>query len=179
MPLSGRDSRESAMLLHMIGDLERISDHAVNVLESAEELRDKELQFSEPARKELQSLFGAVRETVDWAMRAFVNNDLEAAHMVEPLESIVDVLKSQLRIHHVERMQKGLCSIETGFIWSDLLTNLERVSDHCANIAGCVMEMSHKEMNLHSYAKEARMEGGDFTRLYKGYAEKYLQVLED
>ena len=176
-PLSGRDSRESAMLLHMIGDLERISDHAVNVLESAEELRDKELKFSEPARKELDALFGAVAETLDWTMRAFYNNDLEAARMVEPLEAIVDVLKRELRLHHVERMQKGLCSIETGFIWSDLLTNLERVTDHCANIAGSVTEMSHKELNLHSYAALVRQDSADFAKVYETYADKYLQVL--
>jgi len=175
--LGGPDSREAAMLLHMIGDLERISDHAVNVLESAEELRDKELRFSEPAQKELRALFGAVSEIMDWSMRAFNDNDLEAARMVEPLESIVDVLKSQLRLNHVARMQKGLCSIETGFIWSDLLTNLERVSDHCANIAGSVMEISHKELNLHSYAKEARRSSTDFTSLYDDYADKYLGVL--
>ena len=110
-------------------------------------------------------------------MRAFNDNDLEAARMVEPLESIVDVLKSQLRLRHVERMQKGQCTIETGFIWSDLLTNLERVTDHCANIAATVTEMSHKEMNLHSYAKAARREDTGFAKLYNTYSDKYLGVL--
>lgn len=140
-PLSDSDSHESAKLLHMIGDFERISDHAVNILESAEELREKGIEFTEQAKAELKNIIAAVDESVSLAVKSFTEDDLTAASAVEPLDQIVDVLKSRLRSNHIQRMQKGECSIEAGFIWSDLLNNLERVSDHCSNIAGCVIEM--------------------------------------
>ncbi|MBQ2698909.1 MAG: Na/Pi cotransporter family protein [Firmicutes bacterium] len=177
--LSDDDSNESAKLLHMIGDLERISDHAVNVLEAAEEKQAKQLEFSPQAQKELQAMFGAVLEAVDLSAAAYKNNDLHAAAMVEPLEQIVDVLKAQLRSQHILRLQKGECSIEAGFIWSDLLTDLERVSDHCSNIAGCVIELSHRNLNLHDYLRSVRLESSEYAEVYDQYAVKYLQDIEN
>ena len=172
--LSTADSHESTKLLHMIGDLERISDHAVNILESAEEMQQKGLSFSPEARRELISILCAVYETVDLSLISFERSDLRIAARVEPLEQIVDELKQQLRSSHIMRLQKGDCTIEAGFIWSDLLTDLERVSDHCSNIAACVIEMSHDEMNLHTYLSSIRHDSPEFAALYKEYREKYL-----
>ena len=174
MPLSEQDTVEVSELLHMIGDLERISDHAVNILESAEEMNQKGLTFSSEARRELTSILCAVYETVDLALISFERSDLRIATRVEPLEQIVDELKQQLRSSHIMRLQKGNCTIEAGFIWSDLLTDLERVSDHCSNIAACVIEMSHDEMNLHTYLNSIRHDSPEFAGLYKHYREKYL-----
>ena len=175
--MSPEDSREAAKLLHLIGELERISDHAVNILESAEELREKGLVFSEDARRELGYMFAAVEETVDMAMAAFENDDLNLAARVEPLEEVVDVLKGQLRSSHILRMQRGECSIEAGFVWSDLLTDLERVSDHCSNIAGCVIEMSNEGLSLHGYLSTVRHESAEYAVVYSEYADKYLKGL--
>ena len=172
--LSDEDSHESTKLLHMIGDLERISDHAVNILEAAEELQTKGLSFTAEARSELTAILCAVYETVDLALLAFERNDLRIAARVEPLEQIVDELKERLRSSHIMRLQKGDCTIEAGFIWSDLLTDLERVSDHCSNIAACVIEMSHDEMNLHTYLTSIRHDSPEFAELYKEYRRKYL-----
>jgi len=172
--LSSADSTESAKLLHIIGDLERISDHAVNILESAEELRDKDITFSEPAQNELRSMLSAVNEIVTLAMAAYSENDLVAATKVEPLEQIVDQLKTALRTNHIRRMQKGDCSIEAGFIWSDILTNLERVSDHCSNIAGCVVEMSKDKLDIHDYIRTLKKGNQEFGEIYESYAKQYL-----
>ena len=171
--LSDKDRHESSKLLHMIGDLERISDHSVNVLESAEELAEKKLNFSEEAQKELGIITSAVNEIIDLAYEAYTKNDLETAYKVEPLEQVIDDLRAKLRSNHIGRMQAGNCSIEVGFIWSDLLTNLERVSDHCSNIAGCVIEMSHDSLALHEYLKEVKAERPDYKRMYREYSEKY------
>ncbi len=172
--LSPDDSHEATKLLHMIGELERISDHAVNILESAEELREKNVSFSETARQELTAMLAAVTECVDMALAVFRQNDLAVAARVEPLEEVVDVLKGQLRSSHILRMQRGECTIEAGFIWSDLLTDLERVSDHCSNIAGCTLEMAHAGMNVHGYLDTVRHESPEYALAYKEYAAKYL-----
>jgi phosphate:Na+ symporter len=172
-PLTDKDRHEASKLLHMIGDLERISDHSVNVLESAEELAEKKLSFSAEAQRELGVITSAVKEILDLAYDAYNKNDIELAYKVEPLEQVIDDLKDKLRSNHIVRMQAGNCSIEVGFIWSDLLTNLERVSDHCSNIAGCVIEMSHDSLALHEYLKEVKTERPDYKRMYKEYSEKY------
>ncbi|HAZ19502.1 MAG TPA: Na/Pi cotransporter, partial [Clostridiales bacterium] len=140
--MSDADSIESAKLLRLIGDLERISDHAVNVVESAEEIRNKNILFSADAQNELSRITDAVQEILDLAISSFVRNDVQSAALVFPLEEVVDALKEQLRSNHILRLQKGECSIEAGFVWSDLLTNLERVADHCSNIANCVVQTS-------------------------------------
>ena len=172
--LSAEDNNESAKLLHMIGELERISDHAVNILEAAEEMKEKGVVFSGEARAELDFMLRAVNETVDLALISFEQNDLVTAARVEPLEQIVDVLKAHLRSTHIVRLQKGDCTIEAGFIWSDLLTDLERVSDHCSNIAGCVLEMARDEMNLHGYLQSIRHDSPEYAAYYKEYSDKYL-----
>ncbi len=171
--LSDADTRESAMLLHMIGDLERISDHSVNILESAEELRDKNMSFSAEAQRELGIIMSAVKEILSLSLEAYKTGDILVAERVEPLEQVIDDLKDALRSHHIERMQSGNCSIEVGFVWSDLLTNLERVSDHCSNIAGCIIETAHHSMSLHEYLSEVKADRKDYAHMYKEYSEKY------
>lgn len=174
--MSDSDSAESAKLLHMIGDFERISDHAVNILESAEEIRQKEIEFTPEAKRELSILTSAVDEIIDLAMSAFLHNDMKAASFVEPLEQVIDTLKDQLRSRHVLRLQRGDCSLDAGFIWSDLLTNLERVADHCSNIAGCVIEMSHSSLDLHGYLDTVKSSSPEYLRKYDAYAKKYALV---
>ena len=132
--ISDADSKESAKLLKLIGDFERISDHGVNLVESAEELKAKDLTLTGKAQKELQIICMAVGEILDLSLKAFVDNDMQAAHEVEPLEQVIDDLKEQLRTKHILRLQQGECSMEAGFVWADLLTNLERTSDHCSKI---------------------------------------------
>ena len=171
--MSDADSAESAKLLHMISDFERISDHAINIVESARELHEKGMGFSEGAAREMDVICRAVLECLDMSLRCFLTNDQELARQVEPLEDVVDLLKDQLRARHVLRLQKGECSIEAGFVWNDLLTSLERVSDHCSNIASCVIEMSHASMDLHGYLHGIREEDPKYTERYEAYAKKY------
>ncbi len=172
-PLNAKDSNESAMLLHIIGDFERISDHAVGILVAVEELRSKNISLSDSALHELSVMRSAVKEIMEKTVSVFVNEDLELALEIEPLEEIIDDLKESLRSNHIVRMQKGGCSIEAGFVWSDLLNNLERVSDHCSNIAGCIIEMKHQSMDVHNYLKKFRADGGKFSELYESYGNKY------
>lgn len=174
--LSAADSRMTAKLLHLIGDFERISDHAVNLVESAEEITHKGLRFSVPAQQELAVLTAAVGEIMDLSLEAFLQDDLTLAAQVEPLEQVVDTLKEQLRTRHILRLQRGECTIELGFVWSDLLTSLERVADHCSNIAGCVIEMAHDSLGVHEYLDGVKAGGPSFQRAYKAYAEKYALV---
>jgi phosphate:Na+ symporter len=140
--ISEADSEEAVKLLKLIGDFERISDHAVNLLESSIEMKEKGILFTDTAATELKVISSAVEEVLDLALKAFLENDMEAASRVEPLEYVIDQLKEQLRTHHILRLQQGECTMEAGFVWSDLLTSLERVSNHCTNIARCVMEYS-------------------------------------
>lgn len=172
-PLSQADSEEAAKLLKVIGDFERIADHAVNLLDSAEELRGKQLAFSEAARRELSVLTAAVREVLQLALTAFTQNDLEAAFRVEPLKEVIDGLKEQLRTRHILRLQKGECQVETGFVWSDLLTSLERAADHSSNIAGCVIDADQHRLDLHQTLRAVRQESEDFRQAYRAYVEKY------
>lgn len=168
------DSHEVTKLLHIIGEFERISDHAVNIVESAEELKDKSISFSQTATDELLALAGAVDEIVLITKDALVQNDMAMAATVEPLEQVVDHLKNQIRLRHTLRLQKSECTIEHGFVLSDILTNLERVSDHCSNIAGCLIEMSrHEALGVHEYLQTVKAGGEEFNRLYEEYLEKY------
>ena len=171
--MGAAESEEATELLKTIGDFERISDHAVNVLESAEELRTKGLTFSAEARGELEVLSGAVRETLTLALRAFREKDETAARQVEPLEQVVDGLKEQMRTRHILRMQQGTCSIEAGFVWCDLLTDLERTSDHCSNIAGCVIDAAQHELNLHETLHNVRSSDEEYQRRLSAYAAAY------
>ena len=167
------ESEEATELLKTIGDLERISDHAVNVLESAEELQAKGLSFSGSARAELITLSDAIREILSLAETAFLHQDVEAAMKVEPLEQVIDALKEEMRTRHILRMQQGQCSIEAGFVWSDLLTDLERTSDHCSNIAGCVIDAAQHNLNLHETLHAIRRSDESFQRRFRSYLEAY------
>ncbi len=156
LELTDDDSAVTTKLLHIINDFERISDHSVNILQSAEEIRDKKLSFSGEAKSELSVMMDAVNEIVDLAYDSFVNENLDSAIQVEPLEEVVDLLRESIKKQHIARLQKGECTIELGFVLTDLLTNLERVSDHCSNIAGCMLEMAHKDMAIHKYLRSVK-----------------------
>ena len=172
--LSERDSIDATKLLHIIGDLERISDHSVNIVESAEEIKDKNIAFSVYATAELKTLRGAIDEILDVTLDSYVNADYNKASLVEPLEQVVDYLRDQIKLRHTIRLQKSLCSIELGFILSDILTNLERVSDHCSNVAGCMIEMSrHETLDIHNYLHGVREEGEEYKARYAEYMDKY------
>ncbi len=169
-----KDSIELTKLLHMIGDFERISDHSVNMVESAEELKDKNIKFSTHATEELAVLKSAVSEIVTLTGDSFAENNCEKAFSVEPLEQVVDGLRDQIKLRHTVRLQKNMCSIEHGFVLSDILTNLERVSDHCSNIASCLIEMSrHEALDLHNYLNGVKTDNAEFDSMYKSYHEKY------
>lgn len=169
-----RDSHELTKLLHLIGDFERISDHAVNLAESAEEMNEGEISFSTGAVAELSVLRSAVCEISCITEDAFASADIHKAAMVEPLEQVVDSLKDDIRRRHIIRLQKSECTMEHGFVLSDILTNLERASDHCSNIAGCLIEMSqHDSLGLHEYLRSVKNGGEEFDRLYREYKEKY------
>jgi phosphate:Na+ symporter len=171
--MGAAESEEATELLKTIGDFERISDHAVNVLESAEELRTKGLTFSKTAQRELDVLSKAVRDILTLALRAFREKDMDAAGQVEPLEQVIDDLKEQMRTRHILRLQQGQCSIETGFVWCDLLTDLERTSDHCSNIAGCVIDAAQHDLNLHETLRSVRHSDGTYRQRLDACAEVY------
>ena len=172
--LSEADGHEAAELLHIIGDFERISDHAVNIAESAQEMSDKKLVFSEQANKELAVMIRAVDEIMSSALRSFCDVDMNAAFHVEPLEEVLDLIHARLKKRHVARLQRGECTIELGFVLADLLTNLERVSDHCSNIAGCMIEIKHDALDVHEYMEKLKTEGNPrYTACYEAYKEKY------
>ena len=175
-PLSDTASEEVTELLKLIGDFERIGDHAVNIIESAEEMHDKQLEFSRSAKYELSVMSAAVGEVMDLAVKAFAENDAQAASCVEPLEQVVDDLKDELRTRHILRMKKGECSIEAGFVWSDLLTNLERASDHCSNVALCVLDLKKHTLSAHETQHE-RKDVPEFADHYRRYSEKYALPL--
>ncbi len=172
-PISENDSAEVVKLLKIIGDFERIADHAVNLLEFTEEMSDKGLTVTSSALAELEIISSAIDEILDLSLKAFLTNDLAIAAMVEPLEQVIDQLKEQMRTRHILRMQQNICSVDAGFIWSDLLTNLERTSDHCSNIAVCIMDMAHNQMNLHQSLRSFRNDSEEFKQHFQLYASKY------
>lgn len=171
--LGQKESEEATALLKVIGDFERISDHAVNILESAEELRDKNLTLTEDALKEYDVITAAVSEVLDLTLCAFQNSDPAVAITVEPLEQVVDTLKEQLRTNHILRMQDGKCTAQVGFVWADILTNLERVSDHCSNIAGCVIDTSEHNLNVHESLRKIRRGNEKYDELFRQFSKKY------
>lgn len=167
------ETEEATELLKSIGDFERISDHAVNVLRSAEELRDKKLTLSDNACRELETFSRAINDILDLSLRAFEKNDIALASEIEPLEQVIDKLKEQMRTRHILRMQQGNCSIEVGFVWSDMLTDLERTSDHCSNVAGCIIDTAQHNLNLHETLNLTKTKDADFKEKYERYAEIY------
>ena len=176
--LSEEESVKATEYMKLIGDYERIADHAVNVLESAEELKQKKLSFSKQATKEYGIICAAVTEILEMSYQAFSKTDYDAARKTEPLEQVIDALKEELRTRHILRLQKGDCSVAAGFVWSDLLTNLERVSDHCSNISGCVLDTVERNMNIHENQRAFRDSDEDYIRLFADFEKKY-SVLPD
>ncbi len=171
--ISEADSAEAAKLLKIISDFERISNLAVNLLESAEELKIKDLHLSKTAEKEMNLFIEAINEILKLSQTAFLNNDLEAAERVEPLMQAIDTLKEELRTRHIQRLQRGECSIEAGFVWTDILTNLERISRHCSSIARNVIDISLEDINLHEYLRNMRSTNESFKENYLSYLNKY------
>ena len=169
-----QDSKQITKLLHIIGDWERISDHAVNIVESAEEIADKKLEFSDEAKHEISVLSNAVLEILSLTEQSFIENDVEKARLVEPLEQVIDDLKGQIKRNHIRRLQTNECTIEHGFVLADILNNFERVSDHCSNIAECVIEISEREIiDGHKYMREMKHDNSKFDKKYKEYKGKY------
>ena len=168
-----QDSEQMTKLLHIIGDYERISDHAVNIVESCEELKDKKIAFSAEAERELNVLRAAVGEILNLSYDAFANNDLAKAAEIEALEQVVDDLRDKIKLNHIKRLQKSECTIEHGFVLSDILTNFERVADHCSNIGGCVIEIAQYDaLDMHKYNATSHKRE-EFEEKYSMYSAKY------
>ncbi len=172
--LSMKDSHEISLLLHTIGDFERISDHAVNLIEVAEEIHTKKVSFSEQAESEISKMCDALRDILSLTVTAFAEGDLSAAKNVEPLEQVVDELKLIMKNGHIKRLQADRCTIESGFIFSDLITNCERVADHCSNIAICMLRINDDSLNTHEYLAGIKdHKDTSFDSAYREYAKKY------
>lgn len=173
--LSETDSKIVSMMLHTIGDLERISDHAVNIVEAAEEMHKKKIMFSDQAVKELKVMIKAVNEILDMSIRSFITADVSLAKCVEPLEDVIDQLRNELKSRHIERLRSGKCTIELGFILQDLLTNFERVSDHCSNIAVYLIQINDNSMDTHEYMNELKkLDRSEFMDEFNDYSKKYI-----
>ena len=172
--LSEAQSEEVSKFLHTISDFERISDHAVNISEAAHEIHDKDLVFSPEARHELEVMESAVREVLSLAISAFVDNDVQRAARVEPLEEIIDGLCDEMKSHHVDRLQSGACTLGQGFVFNDLLTNYERVADHCSNIAVAIIELESDSFDTHEYLSSVRaLKSHSFDKYYEEYKQQY------
>ncbi|NLL90948.1 MAG: Na/Pi cotransporter family protein [Ruminococcaceae bacterium] len=174
--LSDADSREVSKLLHTINDIERISDHALNLSKSAQDMSDKRISFSEYAKDEISIMSSAVTEVLITSVNCFINDDIKAAASVEPLEQVIDKLKDSIKKRHIKRLQDGSCTIELGFVLSDVLNDLERTSDHCSNIAANIIEMnSFGTLDTHQFLRDVRSgEMGDsYLEMYEGYRRKY------
>ncbi len=168
------ESRMVNRLLHTLSDLERISDHAVNLSEAAEEIHEKKIVFSRDAMEELTLLSDAVGEIADLALSALEKDDLASAEQVEPLEQVINALRSEIKARHILRLQRGSCSIEQGFVLNDILTDMERVADHCSNLAAYLLDSARTgQVDLHRYLKEYRHSGSVFEERKQAYAQKY------
>ena len=171
--LGDEESVKATEYLKLIGDYERIADHAVNILESAEEIASKNVAFSEDAVAEYRTICAAVTEILNLSFSAFSEEDIEAARKTEPLEEVIDTLKEDLRTRHFLRLQRGECSVAAGFVWSDLLSNLERVSDHCSNISGCVLDSAGNTMNIHENQRALKNADEEYKQEYNFFQHKY------
>mgnify|MGYP003292081945 CR=1 FL=1 len=172
--LSEEDSKKVSKMLHSIGDFERLGDHAVNILKTAKELHDKQLSFSEAAEKELAILVSALKDILVQTTAAYESNDTVAATDIEPLEQVIDKLVDLVKARHIKRLQGGSCSIEMGFILSDLLNNFERVSDHCSNIAVSIIEIEHNAFDTHKYLSGVKHNDEKFKESFARYSKKYV-----
>ena len=168
-----KDSLRVSKILHSINDFERLGDHAVNLMEAAQELHEKGLQFSDKAKAELAVLRAAIEEILNLTGKAYEENDGATARMVEPIEQCVDDIVAAIKTRHTDRLQSGECSISLGFVLSDVLNNFERISDHCSNIAVSVIAQAHKGFDTHQYLRDMKQDDTDFSRMYKEYGEKY------
>ena len=173
--MTAKQNAEVSKFLHTISDFERISDHALNIAEGAKELHEKNLSFSEAAAHELEVMEAALTEILSTAIRSFVNNDLQLAARVEPLEELIDNLCDEMKLHHVDRLQKGLCTLGQGFVFNDLLTNYERVADHCSNIAVALIELESDSFDTHEYLNSLKELKSD---MYERYYEEYRRVYQ-
>jgi phosphate:Na+ symporter len=171
--MSEADSHEVSMLLHILSDYERLSDYSVNIVGSAEEIKDKNISFSENAKNELATIYMAVNEVLDITNDAFMNNDFDKAYFVEPLEDVISKLKETIKHNHVIRLQRNECSIELDFILADILTTLERAAAHCSNVAGCLIEISHNSLEMHNFT-ETQKAGEIYDTKVKEYSAKYV-----
>ena len=173
--LSKSDSHTVSLLLHCIGDFERISDHGMNLKDSAKEMKEKEMQFSSKAEKELGIFFDAVKEILNLSIDAFETNNTDEAARVEPLEEVIDDINTVVKANHIRRLQKGKCTIEQGFVLSDISMNLERVSDHCSNIAVSVIEIDRDGFDTHGYLDNLKRDGDPhFAAMVEQYRDKYM-----
>ena len=172
--LSEDDSHAVSRMLHSLSDLERISDHALNICGTALEIKEKEIVFSNDAKREIGVMIEALREIMNITVDSFINDDYEAASHVEPIEQVIDKLKDQLKSRHIERLQKGECTVQLGFVFSDLLTNIERVSDHCSNIAVYTIQQDSPKLDTHKYLRKVKTAAvGNFVEEYGEYEKKY------
>ncbi len=178
--LSNANSRQTSRILHSIGDFERLGDHAKNLLEVSEEINEKQLTFSSAAMAEINNLCAALREIVSMSIQAFTEADIELAKKVEPLEQVIDALISEARLNHIDRLQKGFCTIANGFTFSDMLTNFERISDHCSNIAVCLIETENNSFDTHTYILNLKKgkENEQFEIEYEKYSQKFMPKYE-
>lgn len=174
--LSEKDNIETTKYLHVIGDLERISDHAVNLMNSAKEINSKKLIFSDSAKSEIEKMCSAVNEIMDYTLKAITNDDLTAASEVGPLEEVIDALKKKLQKNHIKRLQNNGCTIEMGFVLSDITTVLERISDHCNNIALCIIDLQRESLGLHRQSKYLKKSNPVFQQKYEEYYNKYINI---
>ncbi len=172
--MSENDSRAISMLLHCIGDFERISDHALNISETAQEMHDKKIRFSEKAKAEIRVYTKAMIDIMELTTKVFYNGDIQLATAVEPLEEVIDGLNVELKKRHVKRLRNGECTIELGFILSDIISNYERVADHCSNIAVCLIQIHDDGFDTHEYLEQIRSEENrEFMEMYRKYKKNY------
>lgn len=172
--LTDRQNKDVSKFLHTISDFERISDHALNLAEAGKEIHDKQLVFSDEGKHELDVISAAVREIVDTALTSFISNDISLAYRVEPLEERIDNLCDEMKLHHIDRVKRGMCTLMQGFVFNDLLTNFERVSDHCSNIAVAMIELESDQFDTHRYLDSLKKaESPTFDTYFREYCEKY------
>lgn len=172
--ISSKDSKVVSELLHCIGDIERISDHALNIAESAKEIFEKQITFSDKAKEDIKTMASAVEEILELSYKTIVNEDLEIAKMVEPLEQVIDRLKRKIKSGHISRLRQGDCTMKLGFVLSDILNDFERISDHCSNIAVCFIEITNDSFEVHEYLNQIKhSDESNFDNMYESYKEKY------
>jgi phosphate:Na+ symporter len=172
--MNAEDSHQVTKILHIVGDIERISDHALNIAEAAKEVFDKQIHFSAKAKEDIGIMASAVEEILDLSTKTLADEDLQSAKHVEPLEQVIDRLKRKIKSGHISRLRQGDCTMELGFVLSDILNNFERISDHCSNIAVCIIETTNDSFEVHEYLNQLKSNGEEeFSSMYESYKQKY------